>query len=601
VAPRQRPIARLGLGAALALAFVAGAQAPAAIAAPVAWSELAQSIATPWPALQGPDGHFSDYVVNRAPGPERDDYGDAMLGYGLLQLAARTGDTRYADAGFRSIAYTLGRARTSQAVAVFRYMALASAYNLARERFSENPLFRQQQSVWEGVLSRVRVTRIGKLAVTNKALVEAVEILELARSGLRSQDSRAILHDPGRYVRLVESFLRRDLPHAARRFERALPGAGRTAILGDFPALPLSYHALASGFLARAVQLLGNRAPGQARSLLRAATNSSWAFATPGGGVAYIGRSQDEAWTLPLTAYGAEVSAAQPGTAGAAGRYQALAQRVVGRLAAEYGVGANGLFITPALAQDLDAAIRGLDEYVTAAGYNGLTLVALNWAIDTSFATAPGRIGADAPGAVRLGAGTAEFAAVRRGNVWFAVKRARTEARDLRYDLGLVALLVRAGDGSWRSVLPLRPRVKGARASAGPFLRIGGRAVLPVGRSLRPVRGGVTIRGGFRSTGKARQRLLLRFKALSCGVRLSWSAARGRAYEYVAFLRHPAAASARVAADPLQSVSFSEPAHVALGGDFASASDAHLVAARIRFDASRKRTLGVTVCAKGVN
>src|SRR5207249_1692800 len=163
-----------------------------------------------------------------------------------------------------------------------------------------------------------------------------------------------------------------------------------------FPSLPLSYHALASGFLARAVQLLGNHAPAQARSLLRAATNGSWAFASPAGGVGYIGRSQDEAWTLPLTAYGAEVSAAQPGVAGATG-------------------------------------------------------------------------------AVRLGAGAAEFAAVRRGNVWFAVKRARSEARDLRYDLGLLALLVRAGDGSWRDVLPLRPRVKGARAGAGPFLRIRGR------------------------------------------------------------------------------------------------------------------------------
>jgi len=115
-------------------------------------------------------------------------------------------------------------------------MALASAYNLAKEHFSQNALFREQKSVWEGVLSHVRVTRIGKLGVTNKALVEAVEILELARTGLRSDDSSAIVHDPGRYVKLVQRFLRRDLPLAARRFERKLPRTRRAAILGDFPA-----------------------------------------------------------------------------------------------------------------------------------------------------------------------------------------------------------------------------------------------------------------------------------------------------------------------------------------------------------------------------
>jgi hypothetical protein len=601
----HRPTGRLGLAATLALALALIATAGAAPgagapAAPAAWSELALAIAVPWPGLQGPDGHFSDYVVNRAPGPQRDDYGDSMLGYGLLQLAVRTGDARYADAGFRSIAYTLSRERTSAAVAVFRYMALASAYNLANEHFSQNALFREQRSVWEGVLSRVRVTRVGKLGVTNKALVEAVEILELARTGLRSDDSSAIVRDPGRYVKLVQQFLRRDLPLAARRFERKLPRTRRAAILGDFPALPLSYHALSTGFLARAVQLLGSRAPAQARSLLRKALNASWALASPRGAVGYAGRSQDEAWTLPLTAYGAEVGAMQPGTAGSAGNYQALAQRVVARLGAEYRVGAGGLFITPALAQDLGAAIHGLDEYVTAAGYNGLTLVALNWAMETSSPVAPGRIGADVPGASRLGAGAAEFAVVRRGPVWFAVKRARSDARDLRYDAGLVALEVLSRDGTWRSVLPLRPRILGARQTAGPLLRSGRRTSLFVARSLRLARGGVTIKGGFRTRGRRRQQSALRFKAVECGARLSWTAARGRAYEYVAFLRRPAVTTRHGASDSLQSVSFSEPARVALRGDFASASDPHLVAASVRFSPSRRRTLSITVCGEGV-
>ena len=207
--------------------LLSAAGATAARAAPPEWESTASAIAAPWPGLQGGDGHFADYVVRRAPGRERDDYGDAMLGYGLLLQAARTGDTRLRDSGLRAIGRAL-RAGGSRANAPFRFFALAAAYNVARTSFADAPLFASERGRWESRLRRIRLLRLGRTELTNKTLVEAVEVLELARTGLRSSRSSAVLADPDRAVALVRRLLGRRLPGAARRYER-----GGRALIGD--------------------------------------------------------------------------------------------------------------------------------------------------------------------------------------------------------------------------------------------------------------------------------------------------------------------------------------------------------------------------------
>ena len=574
---RARPRAPRACLAVVLTLLCSTAGSTAAWAAPPQWEEAASTIAAPWPALQGDDGHFADYVVRRAPGPGRDDYGDAMLGYGLLAQAARTGDTRLRDSGLRAIARAL-RAGGSRANAPFRFFALAAAYNVARSSFADAPLFVSERARWESALRRIKLLRLGAAGLTNKTLVEAVEVLELARTGLSSSRSGTVLSDPGRAVALVRRLLARGLPRAARRFER---GAG--AMLGDFPGLPPAYHALATGFLARAVVLLGGDAPAPARRLLRRAADASAALAAPDGDLAYFGRSQEESWTLPLTAYGAEVAA---GGAPRAATYQALSDRAFARLGSAYGAGREGFFITPALAQSLRAGIAGLDPYAAAASYNGLTLVGAEWAIEAAApARAPGSIAADSDGGRVLGRGDATFATVRAGDVWFAVKQARSAATDLRYDFGVVALRVRDDDGTWRA-LPLRPRLSRAIASAGPLLRLGRRTGAPEGGRIAIGRDGtVTIAGGFRTrSGRwLRRGVRFRFEPTGCGVRTTVPARRGDRHRYSAFFAGSPSASGRSVADARHVVSFGSRAAVGRGGRHASGAEPRLTEMRLRF------------------
>jgi hypothetical protein len=575
-------------------AVLALACAPASAAAPPAWSEEASSIAAQWPSLQEADGRFRDYVLSRDPSETRDDYGEPMLGYALLLTADRTADGRLAEAGLRALEHSLDRAARGPSTRVFHLMAVASAYNLARERFPSHPVFQRARPRWEDVLREVEIYRIGTRAVTNKSIVEAVLLLELTRSGLRSSRPGTALHDPAATRTLVWRFLARDLPRASVPFER-----GGRAVIGDAPALPPSYHALSVGMLARAIALLDDEAPRAARSLLRRTADASVALAAPDGSVAYHGRSQEQAWTLSHTAYGAELAALQPGASRRAPAYRGLSRRVLARLADAYGSGPEGFLITPALAQDIDAAIPGLDEYVAAASYVGLTLSALEWAIATAGDGPAGRIGADSPRAFVLGRGPGSWAVARSGEVWFAVRRARSSIRDPRYDVGLMAVKVRR-DGEWRDALPLRPRSVGRNPSAGPSLRHGRAWAMPEMTELEVEGRRIVGRGGFRtdSGAWARRGVTFTFAPVACGVRLSWRAQRSDRYRYLAFFRTDWRRSGRTVVDGMQAVVFGSTPSLAGGELFTSSSEIRLIRARAIFTAKRPGRAAIEVCAR---
>jgi hypothetical protein len=595
--------ARVLAGAAV-LAALAATPAPAA--GPRSWEALAGEMAAPWVALQRADGSFPDYVLRTAGGRgTRDDYGEAMLGYGLLEAGIRTRDDALIAGGARAVTYTAARPERRRNIAMFRNVALAGAYNLARERIPEHPEFTRARATWERRLRGMRLDRLLHGTVTNKTLVEAVAVLELLRSGLRSRDRRvltagpvgsparaAVLADPGRSRRLVMDLLARRLPRAAAPFDRRDGRAGRLSMLGDYPNLPLAYHALATGFLARAVELLGPDAPARARRLLREAAGASWALAAPDGDLSYFGRSQEQAWTLSLSAYGAEVAAGSAGPA--VGRLQALSERAVGRLDGAYTVGPDGLFVVPALAQDLRRGVRALDSYAAAASYSGLTLVALNWAIAAPGAAAPpAGTGADSDGSFVLGTGRATFAAVRAGDVWFAVKQAHAPEDDLRSDFGLVALKVRAGDGSWQDLLPLRPRVEGRRDSAGPILRRGRRRALPEGRALRVnAAGRVGVTAGYRAL---RRRVAITFRPSACGVEIALRGRSGDEWELSWFLPGPVRVEERSISGQGREIAFDRPARTSLERGYSSATEPALTRARARLAPAAGR-LAVTVC-----
>lgn len=584
---------------ATALAAAAVAATPAGAAAPDDYAAVAARMAAPWPARQDAGGSFREYVIGHNP-RARDDYGEAMLGYGLLQVGLRDGDDVLVRAGLRGVTHDAALPDASGSVRVFRNMAIAAAYNLARERLAEHPDFARVRSVWEQRLKHVRIGRLDpRKQVTNKTLVEAVEVLELARSGLASGDPAAVVHRPERYVRIVERLLSGRLPHATTPARRAEAPAAALSLVGDAPDFPPAYHALSAGFLARAVDLLGPRAPAQGRALLQRSAGASWALAGPDGDLAYTGRSQEQIWALAMTAYAAESvrPASSPPAAAALG---ALADRAIGRLERDHVGGPAGFAITPALARDVRGGSRGVDDYATGVQYTGLALVALNWAHDAARPeAASGDIGADRDGSFVLGHGRARFATVRAGDVWFAVRQAPGTEGDLRYDFGLVALKARGADGSWHDVLPVRPLSTVREDSAGPVLLSRGRTARPEGRRLVVDEGGdVTVTGGFRSAGGGwlRRGVEFRFRVLPCGVRLELPTRAGDSYEYSAFVR--GSPSPAAAGDGAQQLAFDPRPSASRAGRFSSGTDPWLTRVRLRFASKVSGALALTTCTR---
>jgi len=576
------------------------------------WEALAHSIAAPWPELQNADGTFPDYVFGGEPGFSAR-YGESMLGYGLLLTGVREDDDRLIEAGLQGLSYAVGRSDLqADRPSVFENLAVAAAYNLARRRLADHPRFAPRRREWEHWLRKVRLLRVDATQrFVNKQVVESAGTLEVLRTRLRSSDPGAVLGGQRSRAReLVLQFVNQRVPRIAAK-DGVEVGGERTLVLSDPASNPPAYHALSLGFLARSVELLGSRASGAARGALRDVVRASWRLAGPDADLSYIGRSQQQAWTLACTAYGAEVAAALRGVdEGERGRLRALSERVLARLRDRYGIGPEGLWIVPALARDPIAGLRGLDGYAGAGVYNGLTLVGLEWALARMRGQRreAGALAADRPGAVRMSRREGELALVRTGSAWFAVKRATSRADfpdDLRYDFGLVALK-QSGNGAgggagWVDLLPLRPRTKDRPDSAGPVLLKGNRRALPYGRRMRVDDGGaVRIGGGFMTqTGEwLRSGVTFRFAPDAGGVRLTFRAEARERFEYSAFFRDgppaPAVEDCGVAAGELR-VSCSERVEVVLEDGYSSGADPRLVRARLRFRAAAGGLIWISV------
>ncbi|MEJ7715298.1 MAG: hypothetical protein WKF40_06175 [Thermoleophilaceae bacterium] len=191
---------RAAAAAALALLTLVVLAAPASAEVPERWDTLSREIAAAWPDQQGSNGRFRDYT-DRFFGSEYayTRYGDAMLGYALIQTGVRDREPELVRSGLRGIGWVLRRPKNfHKRGSVFEYMAMAGAYNLARKELSGDDDFRSLRGRWESWLRGLRpistiYRRPGTSRYSNHYLVEAIAILELQRSGLRSSRSGAIL------------------------------------------------------------------------------------------------------------------------------------------------------------------------------------------------------------------------------------------------------------------------------------------------------------------------------------------------------------------------------------------------------------------------
>jgi hypothetical protein len=615
----------------LALLSVAGlawalSAAGARAAAPEQWRALAREIAAPWPGLQKKEGWFPDYIYGggkafclksrcRA-GLGNARYGESLLGYGLVMTGLREGNQPMIESGIKAINYIIAQPKLqSRLPTAFEGMAVAATHNLLRRRQPDNALFREAQSSWKDYMRRQPViTTIFRKPNTpryqNHFLIEALEVLELIKSGVTSTVPNAILGGKRtEALRIAKFVLNQRVPAIDRRNNIDIQGVG-TWVHSDPPDNALAYFGLSAGLYAHAVQVLGGSASSRVRKPILEAANAAVWVSGPDGDASYYGRSEEDSWANATLALGTEAAADTRGVrASQVPRYHAVTDRALARLRDAYGNGALGWWVTPSLKANLTAALKGVDGYAGAVAFTGLTLVALDWALDemdTQQGSRPvGSIGADSNSAAVASQGESQLGVVRRGDVWFAVKRQASSKRknDMRYDFGLVALKRRTG-GGWTDVLRLRPVTSQRPDSVGPILRTAGDAGLPKGERLRARGATVTVTGGYRS----RQRRWLRrgvrwtWKARSCGAQLSFPVQAGDRYEYSTFFVDDGSGpklSGKVLSDERQRVSFSRaPVRVATGGGYVSGLDPKLLRARAVLQAGGSGVIRITTCGR---
>jgi hypothetical protein len=551
---------------------------------------LATALAAPWPRLQRLDGEFDD-VLRR--GRRRGRYAAAVLGLALLNLAIRNHDSQLRATAFRALSVPLRLSRGWHGSSVFETWAMATAYNLGRRLLSGDPGFVAIRQDLEHWLRRVRPKhlRVRPTAFFNKQLVEALTWLELVRTGLRSPDPRTVLHNPGMARRRARQYLDAQLPHLTGWTRRPIRGEPARQLF-DHPAGAPAYHALSVGFLARAIEIRSRRESDPALRTLREAVRWSVAAAAPDGDLSYAGRSQEQAWALSMTAYGADLVAERARSASAAA-FRTLVRAALRRLAALHPPQRWGLATVPALAGSA-GPFPGLDAYADGPGYAGLTILGLAWLGERESLTSepPHPLVEPRSGTQELG----DLAIVNSRSVWLAVRRTAAASGDLRSDLGIVALKRRFGD-EWRDIVPLRPRSV-RLGTAGPVLLTNdSRAVPSAGRFYKVKRGvDLSVRFGERRT-------RLRWRITRCGVRLRWWARSRQRYEYSLFVPvgpiRPRIGRREVRAAGLR-VAFSRPATVRVLGGYASAMNLDLGRLRVRFvPRGVGEFVSVGICGRG--
>ena len=581
------------------------------------WRGLASEIAAPWPSLSKGDGELIDYMdeyTNPGGKPGGTRYGDALMGYGLIQTGLRDGNSTLIDTGIRSISwatdpnrYFAPDARSDDSV--FEQWGVSAAYNLARAKLKGYPLFEQFRERWEAWLRKQKTVRFGTgRRFSNHDLVEAVMALEILRSGLSSSDPNAIVGGArARVEQQIDSLVNKQAPDVV--------GSRNPAFISDPPDMPAAYHALSFGLYSHLVSRMGSKATLRARIVVRRSADGSWRMAAPDADQAIWGRSQELVWAYPAAAYGASIAAGLPDTSSVdAARYRELIARSLTRLRTDYPVTDKGQLVSPGLRTDRIAVANLLEGYVGAPSMGGLALVFLNQALDEPEASIDGsrsRLASDVDTEAVIGEREASFGVARRGNLWYAVHASRIRqgrlGTDVRYDLGIVGLK-RFENGAWRDAMVHRPNTMGQdrRDSIGP-VRVSSTALYPAApNTVEPMGdGGFLLRGGFWLNNRNRgiqRKATFRYTPTDCGVAFTFPGKRGEVYEMSYFFRDRPAKRGRELVGPRERVISSVPFSLRIHANnhrsrpYASAMHGPLFRARVRVRMPKSGRITLTSC-----
>ena len=581
------------------------------------WRGLASEIASPWPALSKGDGELVDYMdeyTNPGGKPGGTRYGDALMGYALIQTGLRDGNRALIDTGIRSVSWATDPNRHFPPGArsddsVFEQWGVSAAYNLARVRFRGDPLFERFRERWEAWLRKQKTVRFGTgRRFSNHDLVEAVMALELLRSGLSSSAPNAIVGGArARVQRQIDSLVNKQAP--------AVVGSRNPAFISDPPDMPAAYHALSLGLYSHLVSRLGRKASRRARIVVRRSADGSWRTAAPDADQAIWGRSQELVWAYTAAAYGASIAAGLPDTSAVdAARYRELIARSLDRLRRDYPVTPKGQLVSPGLATDHVAVANLLEGYVGAPSMGGLALVFLNQALDEPRASIDGRrsrLAADVDTEAVIQEKEASFGVARRGNLWYAVRASRIRqgrlGTDVRYDLGLVGLK-RFENGAWRDLVAHRPNTMGQdrRDSIGPVRVSSGKLYPAAPNTVEPLGdSGFLLRGGFWLNNRNRgiqRKATFRYVPTRCGVAFTFPGKRGEVYEMSYFFRTRPSKRGRVLSGRHERVTASVPFSLKIHANnhrsrpYASAMHGPLFRARLRLRMPKSGRIRLTSC-----
>lgn len=513
--------------------------------------ELPDLVLTPWLGSQTKNGNFK-----RPSGTLlTDGYANAGIGYAMLLEAVRSGDERYFESAMKAFRWVT---RTRYPLdGVFYKMFSAAAYNVARENFASRMAFRRIRGAWSNQLRRMPFQRgvLGSYYRYNKNLVEALAVIELYRSGLRSRSRKSVVYDRREAIRRAVRLLNVQIPRAVKSYTVTVgtgegwPFTTQVAQLSDPPDNPPAYNALSAGFYARAYERLPvDYRTERMRQTSERMIDGVIARAAPDGDIAFDGRSQEQAWALSSAAY-ASWNATDFETGQLRESHLAFSRRAVKRLEDVHVTSKSsfGFVLTPAAGCcDRQDNPPGQDHYYDVGKYSGLTAMTMGWAIadrpddwESGNDTLP--TDRDSDFIFRLGRG--RFQQHRAGNIyWFL--RMQSDFYDARADSGVAVMKIRDSAGNWIDALPPRPYTGGHHKPADPaapclvyrrgcaYLELRGGKAAGDGSYLYSVRW-VTARGTRVRTSSAR------VTPTESGLRLRLAARAGDQFRVDTFLAQP--------------------------------------------------------------
>lgn len=522
--------------------------------------ELPDLVLAPWLSSQGKYGNY----IHPSGVPATDGYGNAGIAYAMLLDAARSGNDAYFKSAMRAFNW-INRTRYPMN-GVFYRMFSAAAYNVARTSFGRRMEFRRIRNAWAAKLRRFPYQRgvLGSHYRYNKNLVEALEVIELYRSGLKSRTRGAVLANRQLALRRAIALMNVMVPRTARAYTTRVgaaegwPFSASLAEFGDPPFNPPAYNAFTAGIYARAYSRLPiSRRTERMRLTAERLIRGVIARTAPDGDIAFDGRSQEQSWALSSAAYAAwSESEFTGGTE--RNIYLAFARRVIARLENVHVTSASsfGFVLTPAAGCcDRQDRPPGQDNYFDVAKYSGLSAVTMGWSLlerpdDWELGNTP--LPTDGVSNFIYEDGSGRFYQHSAPGLYWLL-REQSDYYDARSDMGVAVLKVRAADGSWFDAVPPRPYTGGHHKPAAPAAPC---LIFRRGCAYLELHGGKANASGFgfRAIWRTARNTIVRRGTANVtptanGLTLSWSASARDRFRIDSFL--PAAAcTATGAASP---------------------------------------------------